>query len=81
MTSDFNNRTGNWSPIEPIKCRWRIFVRNETTYYPSNRNVRLYAQPIFNTTIVQPPYWTLIFEGLLDIDGAIDLGKLDDLIK
>jgi len=80
LTSDFIYRTGNWSPIEPIKCRWKIYVRNETTEYPSYRNVRIYAQPIFKTTIVQPPYWTLIFEGVLNEDGSIDLGRLDDLI-
>ncbi len=80
LTIDFVIRTGNWSPIEPVKCRWKIFLRNETTYYPSDRNVRLYAQPIFYSTIVQPPYWTLIFEGVLNADNSIDLCGLEDLI-
>ena len=81
LTNDFVNGNGNWSPIEPVKCRWRIFVRNETYFYPSNRNIRIYAQPIFKTTIVQPAYWTLIFEGIIRIDGTIDLCGFDGLIK
>lgn len=80
LTKNFIYQTGNWSPIETIKCRWRIYVRNETTEYPSNRNVRIYAQPIFKTTIVQPTYWSLIFEGVLNEDSSIDLGKIEGLV-
>jgi hypothetical protein len=81
LTDDFIRETGNWSPIEPVICRWKVFVRNESIWYPSERTVRIYAQPIFQTTIVQPSYWSLIFEGDLQTDGSIDLGNLGQLIE
>jgi hypothetical protein len=81
LTEKFVQESGDWSPIEPIKCNWKIFVRNESTTYPSERNIRIYAQPIFQTTIIPPSAWSLIFEGTLLPDFSIDLGQLNTLIK
>lgn len=80
LTAQFIEKTGNWSPIEPVKCRWKIFIRDEGAEYPSDRDVRIYAQPIMNTTIVPYSAWSLIFEGTLLDDGSIDLGNLQALL-
>ena len=81
LTQDFIEKSGNWSPIEPIKCRWKIYLRDESSEYHSERNIRVYAQPIFKTTIVQPQYYSLIFEGNLMEDGSLDFGHLAHLIQ
>lgn len=81
LTEDFIKKTGNWSPIEPIKCRWKIYEKDEHAEYPSDRNIRIYAQPIFSTTIVLPSDWRLIFEGTLKQDGSIDLENQKGLIS
>jgi len=80
LTQKFNEYIDDWSPIEPIKCNYSIYVKIDDISILSDRNIRIYAQPIYTSTIVPPAQLTLLFEIKLDDDGLFDLEKLDDLI-
>jgi len=80
LTEKFNDYIDDWSPIDPIKCNYSVYVKIDNSSTPSDRDIRIYAQPIFTSTIVPPAQLTLLFECYLNKDGSIDLGGLDELI-
>jgi len=59
-----------WSPVAPIPCNWSVYERAKEDGtgggYPSDRNVRIYAQP-------GVPFagWVLIAEGYVDGNGNL----------
>jgi hypothetical protein len=73
LTKQFLSDYSNWSPIYPLNCNYVIYLKEEDSISLSDRNLRLYGQPIFNSTLFMPSIWTLICEGYLDEEGNIDL--------
>jgi hypothetical protein len=76
LTEKFNDYIDDWSPIDPIKCNYSVYVKIDNSSTPSDRDIRIYAQPIFTSTIVPPAQLTLLFECYLNEDGSIDLDGL-----
>jgi hypothetical protein len=62
LTKKYNDYIDDWSPIEPVKCNYSVYVKIDNSSTPSDRNIRIYAQPIFTSTIVPPAQLTLLFE-------------------
>ena len=73
LTQQYLKKISGWSPIEPVKCKFRVYRRVENGTTPGDRNIRIYAQPIHKTTIVPPSEWTLIKEGYVDNQGNFHL--------
>jgi hypothetical protein len=71
LTQQYVDNTSGWSPVDPIKCNWSVFVRTEECSFPSDRNLRVYAWPI-----VPISGWSLIKEGYIDTEGNIQLNQL-----
>jgi hypothetical protein len=46
LTQLYINRKNGSSPINPIKCDYKVFIKNKNASYPSNRDVRVYARPL-----------------------------------
>lgn len=62
LTKQFMDINNDWSPIHPIKCSFAVYIKNDSDLNDTNQ-IRVYAQPIFHTTIVTPSEWILLFEG------------------
>ncbi|MCD6572393.1 MAG: hypothetical protein J7K62_03885 [Thermoplasmata archaeon] len=73
LTQQYLKKISGWSPIEPVKCKFRVYRRVENGTTPGDRDIRIYAQPIYKTTIVPPSEWTLIKEGYVDNQGSFHL--------
>ena len=73
ITKKFLSNYSDWSPIYPLKCNYVIYLKEEDSISFSDRNLRLYGQPIFNSTLFMPSIWTLVCEGYLDEEGNIEL--------
>lgn len=71
LTEKFAKLNPGWSPIDPIKCEFRVYVRLDNSSTPGDRNIRVYAKPIYENTIIPSSAWTLIREGYLDEDGEL----------
>ena len=71
LTQQYVDNISGWSPVNPIKCNWSVFVRTEECSFPSDRNLRVYAWPI-----VPISGWSLIKEGYIDTEGNIQLNQL-----
>lgn len=68
LTKKYVKNISNWSPVDPIKCNWVVFIKTDKELDFSNRNVRIYAKPNVPFSI-----WSLFKEGYLDDNGNIDL--------
>ena len=58
ITQLYISNIRDWSPVAPIKCNWTIYIKEENSSFPSNRNLRVYAWPM-----VPISGWSLIMEG------------------
>lgn len=77
LTIKFEEYVKNWSPIEPIKCNYSVYLKTENSSFPSDKNVRIYAQPIFDSTIVTSAQMTLLFEIYLeDMKNSFNLNRI-----
>ena len=77
LTEQFSHTIGDWSPVDPIPTSWFVFVKTDEANQPSDRKVRVYAQPDAGTTITG---WTLSYEGTLDSEGKIDIYSDQDIV-
>lgn len=73
LTQQYVGDIGDWTPVAPVKVNWRVYVKTDNSTSSSDRNLRVYAQPIYETTIVPDSEWTLIKEGYVDDEGNIKL--------
>jgi hypothetical protein len=77
LTKQYIKSIGDWSPIEPIKCDWRVYIKTDKKASPSDRNLRIYARPVYKADAVPyvPTYseWSLIKEGYIDSEGNFHL--------
>jgi len=65
LTNKYVRNISGWSPVALIPCNWSVYKRvGEDSNYPSDRNVRIYAQPV-----VPHAGWVLIAEGYADSKG------------
>ena len=67
LTQRYIENISDWSPIDPIKCSWNVYVKIDEDSFPSNRNIRVYARP--QVPISQ---WSLIVEGEIDNKGDMN---------
>lgn len=67
LTKKYEKTVTDWSPIDPVKCEWSIFVKIDDDSL-SNRNIRVYVKPIVPFSV-----WGLFKEGYLDSKGTINL--------
>ena len=60
LTQNFVRNISDWSPIDPIKCDWSVFIKEDEEISQSDRNIRIYAKP-------KVPFsaWSLIYEGYM----------------
>jgi hypothetical protein len=72
LTSTFTGLNKDWSPIAPIPCRFLIYRSNNITQL-NQQSIRIYAQPIYTSTIVPPSEYTLLFEGMLENDDFMSI--------
>ncbi len=58
------------SPVDPIKSNWGVFIKTDqkNATQPSDRNIRVYVQPIVPLT-----GWSLYKEGYIDTEENITL--------
>jgi hypothetical protein len=68
LTKKYLKNIYDWSPIDPIKCNWSIFIKTDEDFDRSDRDIRIYAKPIVPFSI-----WTLYREGYIDSNGNINL--------
>jgi len=61
LTQQYVDNISGWSPIDPIKCNWSVFLQKGDNSFPSDRNLRVYAWPI-----VPISGWSLIKEGYMN---------------
>ena len=70
LTNRYVRNISGWSPVAPIPCNWSVYERagedGTGGGYPSDRNVRIYAQPA-----VPFAGWVLIAEGYVDGNGNL----------
>ena len=60
ITQKYVEAISGWSPVDPIECEWRVYVKTDDANSPSDRNLRAYARPILSYS-----EWILIEEGNL----------------
>lgn len=60
LTKLYIDGNNDFSPVDPIKCNWMIYIKTKNVSYYSDRDVRIYAQPL-----VPISGWSLIEEGYL----------------
>ena len=58
LTQQYVEYISGWSPVDPIKCNWNVYIKTESDTFPSNRTLRVYARPM-----VPISEWSLIKEG------------------
>jgi len=61
--------TGIYMPTYPIEVNFRVYEQNDDLNR-DNHTIRVYVQPIYNSTIVPDSEWTLITEGFI-LDGDL----------
>lgn len=68
LTQRYIDDLQDWSPIDPIKTDFRVFVKTDGANIPSDRNIRIYGKPIVEPTHAE---WVLVKEGYVNEDGMI----------
>jgi hypothetical protein len=58
VTQKYSEDISGWSPVDPIKCNWSVYIKTEDNSFPSDRNLRIYCWPM-----VPISGWSLIKEG------------------
>ena len=66
LTKQFTEEYSTWSPVDPIKCNWSVYVKTEENSISSTRPIRIYAKPL-----VPISGWSLIKEGYIDTEGTM----------
>ena len=61
LTQLYVDRQNGFSPINPIKSDYMVFIKTESPSYQSDRDMRVYARPL-----VLISGWSLIKEGYLE---------------
>ena len=68
LTQKYIELNSDWSPLDPIKCDWSVFIKTYKEFGLSDRNIRVYAKPIVPFSV-----WSVYKEGYLAEDGSIKL--------
>ena len=72
LTREFSSEKKGQSPIKPINVNWLVFLSENDNEY-GMRNARIYARPIFSSTIEPDSEWTLIYEGYIDEENKLHI--------
>ena len=68
LTQKYVVTISDWSPVNPIKCSWRVYIKTDEDVSLNDRNIRIYDKPIVPFSV-----WSLFKEGYLDEEGKINL--------
>ena len=75
LTKEYLDKFYEGSPISPVKCDLRIYIKNETQ--GDEKNLRIYAQPQVEPTFAE---YVLIREGYIDPEGNIQFYSMQDIV-
>ena len=81
LTQSYLDNTSVVSPIDPIKCDFRVYVKTDNFTSSDDMNLRVYVKPVYKTTIIPDFAWSLIKEGYLDEAGNIRFYSMEEIIK
>jgi hypothetical protein len=73
-----NELPPDWSPIDPVKCIWRVYVNIREENLHRDKRLRVYALPDVYPTAAE---YILFEEGYLDSEGNMHFYSMQNIIE